>query len=188
YHVAVKLPGATQLVLEQESARARRFAIDAVVSPHHGFCFALYDRGAERGQVSVFHVVPGYLHINGVPCGLGTAVHSKMLRRGDDPKIFRIVSLQSRDECHAHASREKRVLAVSLLASAPSWVTEDVDVGRPEVQTFHDVASSSSDGLVMFRPCFGTNDDRHVMDQRRVKRGRQTNRLRKNRGSPSSGD
>ena len=55
-----------------------------------------------------------------VPRWLRPAVHRKMFWRGNDPEIFRIVSLQSGDERHAHASGEKRILAIGFLARGPS--------------------------------------------------------------------
>ncbi len=181
YHIAAKLPCAAQLILQQESIRTGRLAIDAVVGAHHRFRFALGNGGAERGQVRVLHIVLRYLYIDRVPRRLRPAVHRKMLRRRDDPEILRIIPLQSRYECHPHASGKKWILSVRFLAAAPARIAEDVDIRRPEVQPLHNVPPSCFHGLVMLGAGFRSDDDRHLVDQRVVKRGRQSDRLWKDR-------
>ena len=57
YYVAVKFPRIPQLIFQQESVRARRLSVHAVVGAHNRFGFAFRHRCAERGKIGIFHVV-----------------------------------------------------------------------------------------------------------------------------------
>ena len=102
--IALKVPGAAELILKQKCVRAGGLAVDPVVSAHNRFCLAFGDGRAKCGQVGIFHVVLRYLHIDAVTTWLRSAMHGEMFRRGDHPKIFRIVALQAGYECHSHPS------------------------------------------------------------------------------------
>src|SRR5207245_1265735 len=110
-----------------------------------------------------------------------------MFWRRNDPQIFRIIPLQPGYEGHPHAPRKKGIFPVGLLAPSPTWIAEDVDIRGPEIQPLHNVPPSGAHRLVMFRSSLRTDHDRHVMDQRVVKRGRQSNRLRKDCCGPGIG-
>ena len=116
------------------------------------------------------------------------AVHGIMFGRGDHAVILRIVALQSGDECHAHAAGQEGIFAVGFLAAAPAWIAKNVDVGRPEIQAFHDVAPSGAHGLIVLGAAFGADDDRHLMNQRGIKCRSQPDGLRKYSGGASIGD
>ncbi len=178
-HVAIKFPGAAQLIFQQERVCASRLAVDAVVSAHNRLGLAFRDRCAKRRQVSVFHVVLRYLHVHAMPRCFRSAVHGKMFRRGNHAKIFWIVTLQSGDKRHSHSSGEKRILAVGFLAAAPPRIAKNIYVRGPEVEPLHNVAPSCAHRLIMFGARFGANHFGHVMDQRNVKRRREANRLGK---------
>src|SRR5690348_12410238 len=110
-----------------------------------------------------------------------------MLRSGNHPEIFRIVALQTRNERDAHAAGKKRILAISLLPAPPAWIAEDIDIGRPEVEPFHDVPPSSTHCLIVLGPSLSSDHDCHLMDQRIVESGGQSDGLGKNRGSAGIG-
>src|ERR1700722_1686571 len=110
-------------------------------------------------------------YVDGVPRRLWPTVHSEMLRSRNHAIVFRIVSLQTGDKRHAHASGEKRILAVCFLTAPPARIAKDIDIRRPEIETLHDVACASAHGLIMFRSGFGADHDCHVMNKRRVKSG-----------------
>src|SRR5947199_5946229 len=78
-------------------------------------------------------------------------MHCVMLRRGDDFEVARVVALQALDESDAHARRQVRVFAVSLLPASPSRVTEDVDVRRPEGQPLVTPAIALTHELIILR-------------------------------------
>ena len=80
------------------------------------------------------------VHVNEVARGLGPAVHGIMFGRGDHPVICGIVALQAGDERDAHAPGEERIFAIGFLAASPARIAKDVDVGRPEIEAFEDVA------------------------------------------------
>ena len=173
YYIAVELPRPAQLVLKQKIVGAGRLAVDPVVSAHHRSRLALGDGGAERGKIGVFHVVLGNLDVDAVTRRLRAAVHGEMFRSRDHPVILRVVTLQSGDESHSHAAGKVRIFAVGFLAASPARVAEDVDIRRPEVEPFHDVAASGFDRLIMLGARFGTDDDRHLVNQRLIEGGAQ---------------
>src|SRR5580704_16332518 len=110
-----------------------------------------------------------------------------MFRGGDDAKIIWIIALKTGNERYSHSSREKGVLTISFLAAAPSRIAKNVDIGRPEIQSFHDVSPAGADRLVVFGSRLGADHDCHVMDQGRIKSRCQSDRLGKNGGCSSIG-
>src|ERR1700735_4745165 len=79
---------------------------------------------------------------------------------------------------HAHAAREKRIFAVGLLPAAPAGVAEDVDVGRPEVEAFKDIAVACAHGLHMLDAAFCADDDGHGMNGLRIEGSAEADGLR----------
>src|SRR5437870_294709 len=132
--VSLKVPFAAKLLLQQELVHARGLPVDAVVGAHYRSRLRFRNGGAERREVSVKLVVFTDLHIGGVTGGFWAAVHSKMLGRRNHAVIFRIVSLHSRNKCHAHLCCEEWIFAVGFLAASPARVTKNIDVGGPEIE------------------------------------------------------
>ena len=62
-HVALEVPLAAQLVLQQKLVCAGGLPIDAVVGAHHGAGLALGYRRAECRQVGVQFVMLAHLHV-----------------------------------------------------------------------------------------------------------------------------
>jgi hypothetical protein len=125
---------------------------------------ALGHGGAEGGQVGVDLVVLADVDVGGVAGRLRAAVHGKVLGRGDDAVVAGIVALHAGDEGYAHAGGEERIFAVGLLAAAPARIAKDVDVGRPEVEAFKDVAVAGAHGLHVLDAAFGADDNGHLVD------------------------
>ena len=115
-------------------------------------------------------------------------MNRKVLRRRDDLKIFRIVTLQSRNEGHSHASGEVWIFTVRFLATPPARITEDIDIRRPEIQPLVDVPPAGSNCLGVLGPRFATNSGCHLMNQGSVEAGSEANWLRKHSGGPSACD
>ncbi len=124
-----------------------------------------------------------YLYVHPVALGLRTAVHGVVLGSGDDAVVMRIVALHAGDKGHAHARGQKRVFAVGLLAAAPAGIAKDIDVGRPEVETFKDVAVACSHRLHMLDAALDADGRGHLVDGRSVEGGGQADGLRKFCGS-----
>src|SRR5205807_4314544 len=110
-----------------------------------------------------------------------------MFGSGDDAIVFRVIALHPGDESGSHFGGQERVLAISLLATPPAGIPKNVNVRRPEVQPFHDVAVASTHRLVMLGACFSADHNRHVVNERGVESCRQTNRLGKHGSRTSSG-
>src|SRR5215469_2076395 len=115
--------------------------------------------------------------------GFWPAVHGIMFGSRDSAKIFRIVALQTSYKRNAHARGEIRIFTVRLLAPTPAWVAKDIDIWRPEIESFHDVSAPRPYRLLVLGARFRANDYRHLVDQWRIECGRETDRLRKYRGN-----
>src|ERR1022692_4174523 len=129
----------------------------------------------------------GNLHVDGVPGGFGPAVHGEMLGSGDGSKILGIVALHPGDECHGHAAGEEGILAISLLAAAPAWIAENIDVRRPKIEAKRAAEPGrGTAGLLLLQfmepgPRLGTDGNRHLVDSRCVEGGAQSDYLREHR-------
>ena len=71
---------------------------------------------------------------------LWAAMHGEVLGTGQELLIFFPqnlsvigIALQTSDDGESHLRSEVGVFAVGLLTASPAGVTEDVDVGRPEI-------------------------------------------------------
>src|SRR5664279_5649624 len=167
-YVALKAPLATNCVLEQKRICTPGLAFYGVIYAHHRAGFAFRDRGAERGQVRVFHVVFGYVDVEEVSHRFGSAMHRIVLGCSDDAVVYRVVSLHAGYKRHAHAAGEEWVFAVCLLAAAPAGIAKDVDIRRPKRQSLEDVGASLANRFVMLGAAFGTDDHGDLMQKRRV--------------------
>ncbi len=139
-YIALKSPLAAQLILQQELVHASRLPVDAVVGAHHRAGLSLRHRRPERRQIGIYFVVLADFHVGRVAGRLGAAVYGVVLGSRNDTIVFWIVALHAGNKRHAHARRQKWIFAVSFLTASPSRITKDVDVRRPEVQPFEDVA------------------------------------------------
>ena len=71
--------------------------------------------------------------------------------------IVRMVSLESLHGSHTHYRGKERVLTVGLLTTAPSRVSEDVDVRSPESQSVILLVLSPAYCVVIFCTCLVRN-------------------------------
>ena len=60
-----------------------------------------------------------------MPLRLRATVHGKVLRRGDDFQVARIVTLHSPDERDGHARREVGIFPLGLLSAPPARIYLD---------------------------------------------------------------
>ena len=184
HHVTLETPVTAQQVAEQEPAGTGRFTIDAVVRSHHRIYLALLYQGLERWQVGVVQVALAGAGIEVMTVGLGPAMHGKVLGGGIQLAVDRVVPLQTAHEGDAHAAGKVGVFAVSLLATPPARVAEDVDVGRPVGQSLIAGMRAFAQKLMMFGTRFVTDGARNLLHQRDIKGGRQADGLREDSGLP----
>ena len=109
------------------------------------------------------------LDINTVPRRFRPAVHRVVFRRRDHAEILGIIALQPGYKSDAHATCQERIFAVSFLSSSPARIAKDIDIRRPKIQSFHDVAPAGLYCLLVFRASLRPNHDGHIVDERVVK-------------------
>src|SRR6476660_1582014 len=98
---------------------------------------------------------------------LGAAMHGVMLGAGHREHVFRIVSLNAFDVLDTNLAGQIGVFAKCLLAAAPAWVAENVDVRRPEGDTGPPlgVAVMLIGIVVMFGAAFDTDNRSFLVKQ-----------------------
>src|SRR5438445_41290 len=133
-YVSLEMPGPAQCVLQKELIRAGRLTINCVVGAHDGIGMAFDNRRAKCGSIRVQFVMLADVDVSEVTRGLRPAVNGEMLRRRDNSKVVRIVSLHSGDERYSQPPAQERIFSIRLLSAAPARIAEDIDVGRPEIQ------------------------------------------------------
>jgi len=122
--------------------------------------------------------VLAHVNIGKVAGGFRSAVHGVVLRGCDGEVVFGVIALQSGDVGNAHAAGEERIFAVGLLSAAPAGITEDVEIGRPEVQASHDAGVAFARVLHVLDASLNTNLRRHGANSRRIERGGKPDALR----------
>ena len=122
-------------------------------------------------------------HVGRVAGRLGAAVYGVVLGSRNDTIVFWIVALHAGNKRHAHARRQKWIFAISFLTASPSRIAKDVDVRRPEVQTFEDVAMPIAHASNVTGAPFSADHDRHAVDRIGIKCRGQADRLGKLGGS-----
>ena len=160
-------------------------AVDALIGTHNLLHVAFLYQRLEGWHIGLPQVALGQvLHIKLVAVPLRTAMHGIVLGAGIKLRILRllsvdecrsavvVVALQSAYHGQTHACGEVGVFAVGLLATSPTWITEDVDVRCPERQSaiaFHLAATLClhvlGTGLV-------AHAGKHLVHQRIVERCR----------------
>src|SRR5450755_2008683 len=178
--VPFKVPFTAELILEQELVCTSRLAVYAVVGAHDGARLGFGYGGAKGGQIRVKLIVLAHVHVRRVAGGFRSAVYCVMFGRRYGPIVFGIVTLHPGHIGYTHASGQKRIFAVRLLSAAPTWITEDVDVGRPEIQAFEDtrLAVLFSQRLCVLYAAFGPDDNGHLANQVRIESSAQADWFR----------
>ncbi len=82
-----------------------------------------------------------------------TAVDSIMFCTSMELVIILVIALKAIDTGFAHYRCKVRVLSVSLLAAAPSWITENVDIRCPEGKTIVLLVFASADCVIVLGSC-----------------------------------
>jgi hypothetical protein len=168
---ALEAPFLPQHIAQKPLAGVRRNAVNLVVAGHHADGPGLAEHVAERMQERLAEHALGDVDRRAVLTGLRLAVRGEVLERGHDAALVleRGVALEAAHRCDAQARVQVRILAVSLLDSAPARVARHVHDRRER----------------LMRPAHTRFVSRHgekLLDQRRVERGAQADGLAEARG------
>ncbi len=176
-HIAVEAPVLAQNRLQQRGVRARRLTINRVIRAHHAACLRLHNGRAKCRQIRVFEIVWRRIDIGRMPCTLRSRVHRIMLRRCNRLVIVRIIPLQSLDKVDSEAAGKERIFAIRLLTATPARVTEDIDVGRPDIKSEINTMDALAQCFTIFRASLRADRRRHITHQRHVPHCCEANRL-----------
>src|SRR6185312_9419128 len=94
-----------------------------------------------------------------------------------DAVIVRIRALHPRHKGDRQPCAQERILSVSLLATTPARVAEDVDIGSPEIEALEDIRVAGSLGQNVFDTPLDANRGRHLVDSGYVESRRQPDGL-----------
>ena len=161
-------------------AAAAGLPIHPVVGSHDGLhpcVLHQHLKGRKVGLTEIFFCRPG---VKLMAQSLGTGMDRKMLRAGSSFHI-RSVPLKAFYKSGSQFSGKIRIFAVGLMTPSPSGITENIDVRRPEGQPLINISVVMLHIFVVFCSSLGGNNLRHLMKKFRVKAGRKTDRLWKNR-------
>ncbi len=178
-YMSLKAPFFPQNILQQCFASAARFSVRTVIRSHDRFHFRFLHTGFKCRKVCLIHILLARLGIELMAQVFRTAMYRKMFRAGRCLHIVLIMSLYSFHEPHAESGCQVRVFPECLMASAPSRVSENIDVGRPERQPFVNIKIFIFLLCVELRPAFRGNGVSYFFQKIFVKCGRQRDCLRK---------
>src|ERR1043165_2320711 len=179
-YIAVEAPLATQHVAEQMCIGARRLAVYAVVSAHHGGSPSFHDSGPESRPVSLTHIAFACRRVKTMALGLWSRMNRVVLGSVNNFQILRIVTLESFNECYSETAGEIWIFSVSLLPASPARVAKDIDVWRPKRETIKPVVVTMSLCFVVLGPRLVGDHPRDAVDEGRIEGGAETDRLREN--------
>ena len=101
-----------------------------------------------------------------------------MLDGRDDLGMLQVRALKAPYEGNADPAGEERILAIGLLAPAPTRIAEDIDVGRPDGQPLEQTAIGIDRLGVEFGARLDRDDIADLFDQRRIPGRGHAHRLR----------
>lgn len=127
-----KPPLVAKNLLQQILAAGTRLAINRIVSGHNRLSVRFDNTILKRSQISLVKIPFAYLCVKLMPQILRAAVNRKMLRCCYKLEVLRVVALNSLDELYAKSAGQVGVFAISLMASAPTGIAENVNVRRSE--------------------------------------------------------
>src|SRR5689334_11880811 len=159
---------------------ASRLAVYTVVSTHHRSSACFHDSGTESRPVRLTHIAFTCSRVKTMALGLWTRMNCVVLGSGNNFQVLRIVPLESLNECHPETAGEIRIFSVSLLPASPAWIAKDIDVRGPKRQTVKPVVVTPSLCFVVLRARLVGDRRGDAVDQRRIKCGSESDRLREN--------
>src|SRR5262249_59389091 len=88
-----------------------------------------------------------------------------MLRCRNYFEVFWVATLKTFYELNTHSRGQIRIFAIGLLTSSPSRISEDVDIGTPECQSFVSSVIALTNRVVILCARFGGDHIRNAMHQ-----------------------
>ncbi len=186
--VTIEAPLPPQDFLQQSRAGAGRLAIDAVIGPHDRDRLSLPYASLKGGQIRIVQVPLADPGVEVVAVVFRPAVDGVMFGRGHQLEVVRIVPLEPFDKGHPHAGGQIGVLAVSLLATPPAGIAEDVDIRRPEGEAGINLPDALPHRFVVFGPGFVGNSHGDLAHQVRIPGRRQADGLGEDGGQAGPAD
>ena len=182
------MPPLAQNIRKKLFASAAGLSVRAVICTHDGFDITLGDTRLKRRKIGLVKILLGNHCIEGVTKVFGTAVNCKVLSTGCRLQILRVMPLNSFDETHTETAAQIRVFAVSLMTAAPTGITENVHVRRPECQALVNIPVAVGRLHIKLCSSFGGDDVGHLLHHIFIKSSRKTYGLRKNGCNACSGN
>src|SRR5262249_40142288 len=149
---------------------------------------ALTNPRLEVREVRLTQIALAHDGVERVAQGLRSAVDGVVLHRGDGLEVLRVVALKPPNELDGELARQKRILAVRLLAAPPTRVAKDVDVRRPERESLVPLPAVVTQVLLVLRARLVGDDGCHLEDQTVVPRRGHSYCLREHGGQAGSRD
>ena len=174
---SLESPFVTQDLLQVACIAAARLTVDALIGTHHLLDVTLLHQSFEGWEIGFPEVAFGQLfHIERVAVPFRSAVHRIVLGTCQRLQVFLSLTLQTAYHGQSHLRSQERVFAVGLLTTSPSWVAEDVDVGRIERQPLilADIVLPAC--LCVLRACLIAHRREHPVYQVVVEGGGHTHR------------
>ena len=187
HDIALEPPFFAQDSGQEAAAAAAGFTVQAVVGAHDRISLPLLDAHFKLRQVGFAEVPFVDLCIEEVTFGLGTAMDSKVFHRRDGFEIVWVVALQAFDEPDGEPAGQPGIFTVGLLSPAPAGIAEDIDIGRPEGQSFVDQPFTFAGEIMVFGPGFVRDGRGHAKLHIFIPCGAQPDGLGENRCQSGSG-
>ena len=133
HYEVLEAPLVAQDGLQQPLGPATGVVVESLVGTHHLTHLGILHQRFESRQISLPHVAWRDVgEIGRVASVFRPAMHGKVLCAGPELAILGILwALQATHHLGAHDARQVGVFTVGLLSTPPTWVAEDVHVGRP---------------------------------------------------------
>ena len=172
--MAFECPLLTQHFFQQPLVRVRWDAIDFVVGRHHAHHAGFGHGGFEARQEKLTQGALGIIRWSDVRSAFRLTVRGEVFRRGDN--VIAVDHwpgpLQRFDDRDRHARSEIRIFAIGFFSATPTRLACNV-----QIRAKHLMAATSA--------CFLGGGGEHSVDEFRIPRCRERNRLRKTRAALS---
>ena len=136
--MSLELPVSPELFL-QCRASAAWFSVCTVICSHNCLYISLLYQAFKCRQISFLHIFCRCLCIKFMADCLRSGMYCKMFGTCRSFHCFSI-TLKSFYKSYSKLFGQIRIFPVSFMASAPSGITENIYVGRPECQSFIDIS------------------------------------------------
>ena len=163
-------PAVAQNVDQELVITAAGLPLETVIGTHHLLYVTLFNQGLESRQVGLIQITGSSFCVILMAIPFRSAMDGIVLGAGMCLEIISIIALQTFGHCYTHLGSQIGILTVGLHASAPTRVTEDVDVGCPEGQSFITVIFVVCLIMVILGTCLIT-DHRKSTEHRFVVKG-----------------